>query len=763
MKKFISLFSAFTLCFLLIPQIKAESFAFTTDDGFNCVIENNEVKITYFPGIVNEELHIPAEIQGYPVTVLGENSFRGCDNMTGVYIPNTVKIIEKNAFYGCSKISNLVIGNSVTEIGDFAFSGCQALTDLAIPDSVEKIGEYAFSYCDSLLNIELGSSLKVIGNYAFSFSSEIKNVILPTSLETLGANVFSECSGLENIRINKSLSSIGKDAFYPCVSLKNFQIVNGNQFFAVRNGVLYNKGRTELLVYPQGKEDVDYVLAETVTKINEDAFKNVAFLQNLTVPVSLENLTETDLSGCNNLKTVTYLGDEAEFFNMSGTSLKNYDVKIGEKLIERVTSDEKSDENYKYGFYNGGVVIYEFSGDTEPYIPTDIEGKEVIIIAENAFSENTAITNLVIPDTVKYICENAFLNCNEITDVSLGKSVLSIGENVFKGCVNLTKASYNGTPDDWAKITFKNKDSNPAFFTNKIYFGKELIENIVLSEGITEIKPYSFCCFGNLESILLPSGITEIGESAFEFCDLLTQITIPEGVTKIENNAFFYSALESADIPKTLNSIGDFSFALTNIESIVIPRNVIYLGNNVFSECFYLTDIYVKNTETNWQELNYRSENDYTGIIIHFYDFYDKVKNMICFNEENETMVDGMFIYTESIDNINSYSNILNITSDDEVKFSIKPSYVYGETELYGTGSNIKFFDENGYEVTYDIIVSGDLTGDGVIDVLDCAITEMKLHVDVPLESNLQLACDTTKDGKITVEDYLKTVNKALS
>ena len=51
-------------------------------------------------------------------------------------------------------------GKPVTEIGDAAFMNCQFLTSLTIPSHVTKIGESAFSDCPMLCTVSLPEGLR---------------------------------------------------------------------------------------------------------------------------------------------------------------------------------------------------------------------------------------------------------------------------------------------------------------------------------------------------------------------------------------------------------------------------------------------------------------------------------------------------------------------------------------------------------------------------------------------------------------------------
>ena len=77
---------------------------------------------------------IPSAIDGVAVKKVGEYSFAGLPELTGVALPDTV-----------------------TEIGDFAFSECVSLTDITLPESVKIIGVGAFLSCLSLPRIEIPS------------------------------------------------------------------------------------------------------------------------------------------------------------------------------------------------------------------------------------------------------------------------------------------------------------------------------------------------------------------------------------------------------------------------------------------------------------------------------------------------------------------------------------------------------------------------------------------------------------------------------
>lgn len=133
-----------------------------------------------------------------------------------------------------------------------------------------------------------------------------------------------------------------------------------------------------------------------------------------------------------------------------------------------------------------------------------IDGKEyaVTAIADNAFSGNTKMTSVSIPDTVTKIGSNAFKGCTKLKKVTIPKSVTEIGKNAFYNCKKVTK------------VTIK-------------------------SDSLEVIGAGAFRKCSSLKSVTIPEGVTEIGKDAFRDCKKLSKITIKSTkLTKVGKNAF---------------------------------------------------------------------------------------------------------------------------------------------------------------------------------------------------------------------------------
>ena len=117
-------------------------------------------------------------------------------------------------------------------------------------------------------------------------------------------------------------------------------------------------------------------------------------------------------------------------------------------------------------------------------IPSTYAGLPVKEIGRLAFTES-AISSVVIPDSVVSIAHGAFSQCKSLTSVTLGNGVTEIGMMAFLGCEALKEISI---PSSVTTI------GNAAFS----------------STGLTEFR--------------IPETVSKVGSNAFAFCDSLTDI-----------------------------------------------------------------------------------------------------------------------------------------------------------------------------------------------------------------------------------------------
>jgi hypothetical protein len=247
---------------------------------------------------------------GSSVTTIGNGAFQGCTSLANIIIPNGVTSIGDNAFSG-SGLTGITIPNSVTSIGDWAFYGCTSLASITITDSVTSIGEHAFNGCTNpnfsiywyynpALVIGLSSDY-----YSYSaFNNYLKIIIIPDSVTSLNSNIFDWF---------KSLTTINVDA--------------NNTAYSSQDGVLYNKSKTTLIKYPQGKAG-DLVIPNSVTSIGS-AFFNCKSLTSVTIGSGVASIG--DIDGCTSLAAINvdaantaYSSQDGVLYNKSKTTLIRY-------------------------------------------------------------------------------------------------------------------------------------------------------------------------------------------------------------------------------------------------------------------------------------------------------------------------------------------------------------------------------------------------------------------------------------------------------
>jgi hypothetical protein len=196
-----------------------------------------------------------------------------------------VKAIDEIAFLS-SSIKKVTIEQGVTFIGNTAFFDCTELTDVELPDGLLKIDYEAFLGCKKLAKIRFPESLLSIGSHAFGGCEKLTSIFIPKKVEYLGGDEISGC-------------------FSGCSKLKEIIVDDRNPEFSSLDGVLFNKAKTLLIRYPEGKEDTSYNVPDTVIYIKDEAFYFCKNLIAVTFPDKFLSLPANLFSGCEQLKKVT--------------------------------------------------------------------------------------------------------------------------------------------------------------------------------------------------------------------------------------------------------------------------------------------------------------------------------------------------------------------------------------------------------------------------------------------------------------------------
>lgn len=165
MKRFLLLFLVLVLFTGTAAAEEAEIF--TSGDFEYTILEDGTVCVNHYFGDASE-LTIPAELDGKPVTAIGDNAFTYCESLTTITIPDSVASIGDEAFSYCDGLTAVTISGGVISIGDSAFYSCYNLTTVTIQDGIIAIGERAFDSCKNLTAIKIPDSVTSIGDDAFA-------------------------------------------------------------------------------------------------------------------------------------------------------------------------------------------------------------------------------------------------------------------------------------------------------------------------------------------------------------------------------------------------------------------------------------------------------------------------------------------------------------------------------------------------------------------------------------------------------------------
>ncbi len=112
----------------------------TPVDQLTYTATETAVTITGYTG-TDTEVILPVEIEGLPVTAIGDSAFAG-SAITAISLPASLESVGAYAFDSCSALVGLTLPDGLLSIGDYAFRGCTALEYgiLHIPGSVQTIG-----------------------------------------------------------------------------------------------------------------------------------------------------------------------------------------------------------------------------------------------------------------------------------------------------------------------------------------------------------------------------------------------------------------------------------------------------------------------------------------------------------------------------------------------------------------------------------------------------------------------------------------------
>ena len=567
-KKLASMFLTLTLIFSVAAiapisvgavETNSESVGETYTSGdFGYKLEerydgDHVARITEYRGS-DTDVIIPSEIDGYKVVAIDEL----------YYSENT------------DKIKSFTIPEGVSYIKDYVFKNYDNLENIFVNAQNE-------DYCD-IDGVLFSLNYETKTPYSLIFYPRAKSNTtyqIPEGINNLEFAAFYKCSNLINLNVPKSIESFPVVDFwhYKCWEYSNIENINvssENETFSSVDGVLFNKDKTELILYPAGKRQANYSIPETVNEISEGAFYTANNLKSIEIPDSVVSISEEAFDYAENLS----------------------DIKISDSVS--AIGDDAFDNTSWYDNQEDGVIyinkcLYEYKG----LMPenTSISIKDgTRSICDNAFSYCSNLINVEFPNSVTYIGEKAFYDCDSLIDVKLSENITYLGHNAFNACENLKSINIpeHLTKTGWS--VFENCTNLETVYFNAIasnddedvYFNfsfENSVKTVIYGDKVTKVAS-DFNNNSNLERVVLGSNVKSIGSNAFSDCTSLKSITIPENVAEIGGSAFYgCTNLTSITIPESVTEIGDRAFEnCTNLLGLQIPSNIEKIGDDAFDD-----------------------------------------------------------------------------------------------------------------------------------------------------------------------------------
>lgn len=262
----------------------------------------------------------------------------------------------------------------------------------------------------------------------------------------------------------------------------------------------------------------------------------------------------------------------------------NMTVPIGDKKVS-LSVKEVVAKSTNYDAIDYKVTKYIF----EPGIKkVEIDGyhnssvKSVIFEGDNTqvdiyFNGNYPLEEVKLPANITQLEEySSFANCKTLKSVILPEKLEEIPASLFEGCSALTTLVIPNTVTKIGKNAFKESG----------------LTQITLPESLTTIEASAFYKT-KLETITIPKNVTKIPTDCFYQCENLIRAMFPNTLTTIDARAFRgCSNLANIDIPTSLETIGIGAFgdckSLKLTKQFRFPDSMKDLGGAAFENCTQL-------------------------------------------------------------------------------------------------------------------------------------------------------------------------------
>ena len=417
------------------------------------------------------------QFSGKNLTSIGEDAFRDCMALTKLNLTGNDAVICARAFCNNDALKEVTL-SGVKTIGYNAFGGDDALKSADLGEGLISIDSYAFQSCSNLETVSLPESLTTINSYAFQSCSKLTSIDIPNKVTKIDDNTFSNCPSLKNVSIGSGCTSISTVAFINAYSIDEITVAENNKNFTAVDGVLYNKDKTTLVLYPKNRSG-EFAVPDTVTTIADYAFDNAPKLTKVTIGENVKSVGTGAFRNCNSLETVIFKDSDTVQKTIGDYAFNNCpaltEVDFGNAV--------KSIGNYAF-YGNRSLETVQFSGENLTSIGEDafrdcialselnITGNG-LVIDSNAFYCNYALKSVTLGTGVKTINDYAFRECTSLETVNIGNDVETIGYRAFYYDNNIKQLVLGKGLKNVSPVAFSDKYSNLTVYCYEGTYGHE--------------------------------------------------------------------------------------------------------------------------------------------------------------------------------------------------------------------------------------------------------------------------------------------------
>ena len=215
-----------------------------------------------------------------------------------------------------------------------------------------------------------------------------------------------------------------------------------------------------------------------------------------------------------------------------------------------------------------GGLIYEPCGDNAVFvtgytgkpealvIPDALDGKPVLGIERGAFCSCASLTEVTVPDSVRFIGEAAFCGCASLHSLRLPPTLDEIEDRAFEACVSLREAGLPWSVKRLGAAIFRGCTSlqravfccSHGLVPNDMFMGCSSLTEVYIDSTVDNIGFGAFESCASLRVVhflkereinTIPNGFRFIHGQAFKGCRSLTELKMPKGEALIIwDNAF---------------------------------------------------------------------------------------------------------------------------------------------------------------------------------------------------------------------------------